>query len=82
MVSTLIEIVLSKKEHILFVAEARKRMRIKCWSTEDLAKQINRPVSSVYNFFSKNRKPSRYLAAEIAKALDMNKRYWKEEGSD
>ena len=78
----MIEIVLSKKEHILFVAEARKRMRIKGLSTDDLAKQINRPVSSVYNFFSKNRKPSRYLAAEIAKALDMNKRYWKEEGSD
>ena len=78
----MIEIVLTKNEYIKFTAEARKRMRIKGWSTEDLAKQINRPVSSVYNFFSKNRKPSRYLAAEIAKALDMNKRYWKEEGSD
>ena len=78
----MIEIVLTKNEYIKFTAEARKRMRIKGWSTEDLAKQIKRPVSSVYNFFSKNRKPSRYLAAEIAKALDMNKRYWKEEGSD
>ena len=76
----MIEIVLSKKEYIKFTAEARKRMRIKGWSTEELAKQINRPVSSVYNFFSKNRKPSRYLAAEIAKALDMNKRYWKDGG--
>ena len=78
----MIEIILTKNEYIKFTAEARKRMRIKGWSTEDLAKQINRPVSSVYNFFSKNRKPSRYLAAEIAKALDMNKRYWKEERSD
>ena len=78
----MIEIVLTKNEYIKFTAEARKRMRIKGWSTEDLAKQINRPVSSVYNFFSKNRKPSRYLAAEIAKALDMNKRYWKDERSD
>ena len=78
----MIEIVLTKNEYIKFTAEARKRMHIKGWSTEDLAKQINRPVSSVYNFFSKNRKPSRYLAAEIAKALDMNKRYWKEERSD
>ena len=78
----MIEIVLTKNEYIKFTAEARKRMRIKGWSTEDLAKQINRPVSSVYNFFSKNRNPSRYLAAEIAKALDMNKRYWKEERSD
>ena len=78
----MIEIVLTKNEYIKFTAEARKRMRIKGWRTEDLAKQINRPVSSVYNFFSKNRKPSRYLAAEIAKALDMNKRYWKEERSD
>ena len=78
----MIEIVLTKNEYIKFTAEARKRMRIKGWSTEDLAKQINRPVSSVYNFFSKNRKPSRYLAAEIAKALDMNKRYLKEERSD
>ena len=76
----MIEIVLSKKEYIKFTAEARKRMRIKGWSTEELAKQINRPVSSVYNFFSKSRKPSRYLAAEIAKALDMNKRYWKDGG--
>ena len=78
----MIEIILTKNEYIKFTAEARKRMRIKGWSTDDLAKQIKRPVSSVYNFFSKNRKPSRYLAAEIAKALDMNKRYWKEEGSD
>ena len=78
----MIEIVLSKNEYIKFTAEARKRMRIKGWSTEELAKQINRPVSSVYNFFSKSIKPSRYLAAEIAKALDMNKRYWKEERSD
>ena len=78
----MIEIVLTKNEYIKFTAEARKRMRIKGWSTDDLAKQIKRPVSSVYNFFSKSRKPSRYLAAEIAKALDMNKRYWKEERSD
>ena len=76
----MIEIVLTKNEYIKFTAEARKRMRIKGWSADDLAKQINRPVSSVYNFFSKNRKPSRYLAAEIAKALDMNKRYWKDGG--
>ena len=76
----MIEIILTKNEYIKFTAEARKRMRIKGWSTEDLAKQIKRPVSSVYNFFSKNRKPSRYLAAKIAKALDMNKRYWKDGG--
>ena len=76
----MIEIILTKNEYIKFTAEARKRMRIKGWSTDDLAKQINRPVSSVYNFFSKSRKPSRYLAAEIAKALDMNKRYWKDGG--
>ena len=76
----MIEIILTKNEYIKFTAEARKRMRIKGWSTDDLAKQIKRPVSSVYNFFSKNRKPSRYLAAEIAKALDMNKRYWKDGG--
>ena len=41
---------------------------------EDLAKEINRPVSSVSGFFYKNSIQNRFMAAEIAKALDINPR--------
>lgn len=73
----MIEIVLSKSEYIKFTAEARKRMRIRGWKMNALAKAINRPTSSVRNFFSRKGKPSRYLAAEIAKVLDMEFRDWR-----
>ncbi len=73
----MIEIVLSRKEYIKFTAEARKRMDIRGWKIEHLAEHIGRPVNSVYNFFSRKGKPSRFLAAEIAKELDMKSMDWR-----
>ena len=68
----MIEIVLTKNEYIKFTAEARKRMKERGWNIAHLAKAINRPQQSVYNFFSRENVSSRYIAAEIADALDMN----------
>lgn len=73
----MIEIVLSKKEYIKFTAEARKRMRIKGWNIEHLAEHIGRPINSVYDFFSRKKRTSRFLAAEIAEALDMESKDWR-----
>lgn len=71
----MIEIVFeSKKEYIAFTAEAKKLMHIKGWDMKDLAKQIGRPVGSVRKFFSLKDRSSRFLAAEIANALDMEYR--------
>lgn len=72
----MIEIVLTREEYVNFTAEAKKRMRIKGWSAKVLAKKIGRPVESVYMFFSPNNKPSRFLAAEIANALEMEQKDW------
>lgn len=73
----MIEVVLSRKEYVKFTAEAKKRMYIKGWDMSDLAEHVNRPVNSVRIFFSQKRKPSRFLAAEIAKALEMELKDWK-----
>ena len=68
----MVEIVLSKKEYIKFIAEAKKRMNERGWNIAHLAKAISRPQQSVYNFFSMGNVSSRYIAAEIADALDMD----------
>ena len=73
----MIEVVLSETEYARFTAEAKKRMRMRRWKNFDLARKIGRPVESVNRFFSAKGKPSRFLAAEIALALDMTPKDWK-----
>lgn len=73
----MIEVVLSETEYSRFTAEAKKRMRMRRWKNHDLARKIGRPVGSVNGFFSEKAKPSRFLAAEIASALDMTSKDWK-----
>ena len=72
----MIEIILSEKEWINFTSEAKKLMRIKGISNRDLAKLIGKSESSVNRFFTENE--SRYIAAEIAQALDIKSNSWKQ----
>lgn len=68
------EIKLTPKSRKRFIATARRRMIARGWNMKDLAKEMDRPVSSVYSFFSNDSRSNRFLAAEIAKALDINPR--------
>ena len=68
------EVKLTPKSRKRFIATARSRMSARGWNMNDLAKAINRPVSSVSGFFYKNSIQDRFMAAEIAKALDINPR--------
>ena len=68
------EVKLTPKSRKQFIATARSRMSARGWNMNDLAKAINRPVSSVRGFFYKNSIQNRFMAAEIAKALDINPR--------
>ena len=68
------EVKLTPKSRKRFIATARSRMSARGWSMKDLAKEMDRPVNSVYSFFSHDSRSNRFLAAEIAKALDINPR--------
>ena len=68
------EVKLTPKSRKQFIATARSRMSARGWNMNDLAKAINRPVSSVSGFFYKISIQNRFMAAEIAKALDINPR--------
>ena len=68
------EVKLTPKSRKQFIATVRRKMISRGWKMEDLAKEINRPVSSVSGFFYKNSIQNRFMAAEIAKALDINPR--------
>lgn len=73
----LYEILLNKSEREKFMLVAKIKMIEKGWSAKDLAEEIDRPVSSVYNFFSNKKRINRFLAAEIADALDMVQSEWR-----
>ena len=62
------EVRLDNQERFLEVA--RERMKEKGWNIKVLSAEIGRPIASVYGFFSKKNK-SRFIAAEIALALDI-----------
>ena len=68
---------MTETEYARFTAEAKKRMRMRRWKNQDLARKIGRPVGSINGFFSAKGNPSRFLAAEIASALDMTPKDWK-----
>ncbi len=70
------ELKLSKQAKQKFVNVVRYRLAEREWTLKDLAKHINRPVNTVYNFMSHDVKPNRFLAAEIATALDMKQSDW------
>ena len=61
-----------------FVDVARHRLNDRCMTLKDLAEKIGRPVNSVYGFFnSYKKKPNRFIAAEIANALNMKPEDWR-----
>lgn len=61
-----------------FVDVARHRLADRNMTLKDLADEIGRPVNSVYGFFnSYKKKPNRFIAAEIANALNMKQEDWR-----
>ena len=59
-----------------FKAAAKKRMRERGWQMQDLADAVGRPINTLYSFFKKNDEPQRFLAAEIANVLEMERKEW------
>lgn len=60
-----------------FIAVAKERMKEKKMKMGDLAKQLDRPINSVYNFFSNANRPNRFIAAEIAEFLEIKPEDWR-----
>lgn len=57
---------------------AKDRMKEQGITMGDLADKIGRPVNSLYGFFnSYQKKPNRFLAAEIARTLDIKQKDWR-----
>lgn len=71
------ELILKGEQRIKFKAEAKKRLEVKGWDMKVLASEIGRPVNTVYKFFSNSSKSNRFVAAEIAKVLDMKPKDWR-----
>lgn len=59
-----------------FVASAKNKLSERGMTIRDLAKQIGRPVNSLYCFFSNDKKQNKFVAAEIANALEMKREDW------
>lgn len=59
-----------------FKEVVRKKMSEQECTVKDLAKAIKRPQSSVYGFFNKD-KANRFIAAEIAMALNIKNYEWR-----
>ena len=73
----MIEIVLSPSEWVTFTAEAKRIMRLKGLTNKDVAALIGRNENAVSKFFTKNYS-NRFIAAEIAQALDIKSNSWKQ----
>lgn len=72
------ELRLTKTEKQKFVDVARYRLHKRGMTLKDLADEVGRPVNSVYGFFnSYQKKPNRFLAAEIARVLEMQSKDWR-----
>ena len=72
------ELHLQPSEKNKFVNVARDRLEKKGMTLKDLAKEIGRPVNSIYGFFNNSKKkPNRFLAAEIANSLNMTQTDWR-----
>ena len=72
------ELNLTAEEHQRFVRAVKIRMLRKKMSVEDLAKLIRRPAKSVSNYLS-DKHPNRFVAADIAVALKIKEKEWKED---
>ena len=73
------ELNISKQSKQKFISVARHRLADRNMTIKDLAEKIGRTVNSVYGFFnSYQTKPNRFLAAEIATALNIQSKDWRD----
>ena len=66
------EIKLNKKEKSLFVSAISKKLKEKDMTVYELADKMGKPVKSIYNFMS-SQANSRFMAAELADFLNIDK---------
>ena len=72
----LLELQLNRREKVLFLRVAEKRMKEKKLTKKQLAEKINRPYGSVRNYFYDLATMNKFLTAEIANALDIKESDW------
>lgn len=71
------ELRLSHTQHVKFVQTVKTELKHRKMDVRDLAYMIERPVNTVYKFFSCKETANRFVAAEIATALDIKSREWR-----
>ena len=76
------EIRLNDKTKDQFVKAMKIKLLEKGMKVKDLADELDRPVSNIYNFISAKDRPNRFLAAEIAQALGMNPKDWRDSNAE
>ena len=72
----MLELQLDRREKVLFLRVAEKRMKEKRITKKQLAEKINRPYGSVRNYFYDLATRNKFLTAEIANALDIKESDW------
>lgn len=72
----MLELQLDRREKVLFLRVAEKRMKEKKLTKKQLAEKINRPYGSVRNYFYDLATRNKFLTAEIANALDIKESDW------
>lgn len=72
----LLELQLNRREKVLFLRVAEKRMKEKKLTKKQLAEKINRPYGTVRNYFYDLSTINKFLTAEIATALDIKESDW------
>ena len=72
----LLELQLNRREKVLFLLVAEKRMKEKKLTKKQLAEKINRPYGTVRNYFYDLSTINKFLTAEIATALDIKESDW------
>ena len=72
----MLELQLDRREKVLFLRVAEKRMKEKMLTKKQLAEKINRPYGSVRNYFYDLATRNKFLTAEIANALDIKESDW------
>ena len=72
----MLELQLDRREKVLFLRVAEKRMKEKRITKKQLAEKINRPYGSVRNYFYDLATMNKFLTAEIANVLDIKESDW------
>ena len=72
----MLELQLDRREKVLFLRVAEKRMKEKRITKKQLAEKINRPYGSVRNYFYDLATRNKFLTAEIANVLDIKESDW------